>query len=90
MIQPSVLQLQSGGWFNVTPASNCRLHGPAPAYSLIPGPCSAFGEALTGWIDASEAFASTSAAINANANFFNIVSILLCSLDRDYSLSLGR
>jgi hypothetical protein len=58
-------------------------------YSFIPGPCSAFGEALAGWVSATEAFTSTSALINANAIFFNIAIILLCSLDRDYSLSLG-
>jgi hypothetical protein len=41
-------------------------------------------------VNATEAFTSTSAAMNANAIFFNIAVILLCSLDRDYSLSLGR
>src|SRR6266478_4385758 len=54
------------------------------------GPGSAFGEALAGWVNASEGFASTSAAMNANAIFFNIAVILLCYLDRGYSLSLGK
>src|SRR6266436_1897040 len=83
-----VLQLKSGGWFNVGQPSNCRLHGPPlPRYSSIPGPCSAFGEALAGWVNASEAFASMSAAMNANAIFFNIAVILLCS-GPGHSLSL--
>ncbi len=65
---------------------NLRLH--RWEYSFIPGPCSAFGEALAGWVNATEAFTSTSAAMNANAIFFNIAAILLCSLDGDYSPSL--
>ena len=80
------LQLQSGGWSNVIPASNFQLH--RWEYSSIPGPCSAFGEALAGWVNATEAFTSTSAAMNANAIFFNMGVILVCSVDRDHSLPL--